>query len=424
MAPRRRHGEKTGQSDRVVAKKRQAIRAARGCFLPHLARNFDGLPGPEQAPSLLAEIADAPCLFAPVAADRVLALYGAGNMGQLARDYLKAVQHDLIFAIDRRAARLSQDPQWAGVRMLCPSDVPADAKRGIRLAVSAVTMPYAPLEASLLADGYDDVVPFYDVAESFRHLHPLSNGWFAAPLTAQDRSNTATVLARWHDDVSRAHHLQFLAWRRLREEWSFADAPVANDNRFFIPEVMRALRDDEDFIDAGAHHGDVTEAFVQHTGGVFRHIAAIEPDPANRAVLVENLRRRMPQDARTTVFDCALSDAEGEAAFHDGLDYASQLSDTGRMRVMCRRLDALGLSPTFVKLHLEGAELRALKGGRETLLKNRPLIAATVYHNDDGIWKTAAWLMQSLADYRFLFRAHSWCGTGAVIYAIPHERDA
>jgi len=51
-------------------------------------------------------------------------------------------------------------------------------------------------------------------------------------------------------------------------------------------------------------------------------------------------------------------------------------------------------------------------------------VLATVYHNEDGIWKTAHWLMDTLPDYRFLFRAHSWCGTGAVIYAIPEERAA
>ena len=42
-----------------------------------------------------------------------------------------------------------------------------------------------------------------------------------APLTPLDQEKTAEVLARWDDDVSRAHHLQFLAWRRLREEWIF-----------------------------------------------------------------------------------------------------------------------------------------------------------------------------------------------------------
>jgi len=124
------------------------------------------------------------------------------------------------------------------------------------------------------------------------------------------------------------------------------------------------------------------------------------------------------------VYDWVLADYDGEALFHSGLDYASQLSDTGQSCVVTRTIDALGIFPTFIKFHLEGAELAALKGARQTLLNCRPLIAATVYHNDDGIWKTASWLMETLADYRFLFRVHSWCGTGAVIYAIPNERRA
>ena len=136
------------------------------------------------------------------------------------------------------------------------------------------------------------------------------------------------------------------------------------------------------------------------------------------------MRKLVPDDSRIAIDDCALSDNEGEAVFHCGLDYASQLSRTGSMRVRTRPIDALGLSPTFIKLHLEGAELTALKGARQTLLDHRPIVATTVYHNDDGIWRTADWLMETLSDYRFLFRNHSWCGTGAVIYAIPQERIA
>jgi FkbM family methyltransferase len=404
-----------------MAKLSEAIRASRDCRLPYLARDFDALPGVPRAEALLAELSEAQCPAGPVALDRPLALYGAGNLGRLARDYLKAVGHDFAIAVDRAADRLSADPQWAGVSVLAPETVPDDLRRDMRLAVSVVTTPYMPLAASLAGGGYADVVPFYDIAESFRHLHPLSNGWFAPPLTAQDRDGAAAVLSRWDDDVSRAHHLQFMAWRRLRQEWTFDGAPVANDNRFFIPDVRRVLRNDEVFVDAGAHHGAVSLAFAKIPGG-FRQIVAIEPDPVSRARLVDNLNAGLAVGASVAVYDCALSDEEGEARFHDGLDYCSQLSATGRMRVMRRRLDTLGLAPTFIKLHLEGGELPALKGARETLVKHRPLVVATVYHNDDGIWRTPSWLMETLPDYRFLFRAHSWCGTGAVIYAIPRER--
>ena len=88
----------------------------------------------------------------------------------------------------------------------------------------------------MAARGCTDVVPFYDLAESLRGQHPLSNGWFAEPLTAADQRQIQSVYASWDDDVSRAHHLQFMAWRRLREEWTFEDAPISTE-RYFIPEV-------------------------------------------------------------------------------------------------------------------------------------------------------------------------------------------
>ena len=273
-----------------------------------------------------------------------------------------------------------------------------------------------------LPKGFRDVIPFYDLAESFRPTHPLGNGWFSPPLTREDLDQTAMILGSWHDDISRAHHLQFLAWRRLREEWIFEPAPVSPDTRFFISEVADVLTDKEFFVDGGAHHGHVTQEFVRQTNGAFDRILAIEPDPLNLTHLRSNLQSWMPDDGRIHCSDCALADVEGDLPFREGLGYASQLSETGTTRVAARPLDTMGLSPTFLKLHLEGGELAALKGARKTLSLSRPIIAATVYHNADGIWRSPLWLMETLRDYRFLFRLHTWCGTGAVIYAIPNER--
>jgi FkbM family methyltransferase len=373
---------------------------------------------------LLDELAVEACSCAPVPADRPLALYGAGNLGRLARSFLNAVGQDFVLAVDRNAHDLAGHPDWLGVRLVHPDETTNDERTRIRLAISVVTSAYVPIERTLMERGFDDVVPFYDLAESFRHLHPLSNGWFAPPLTERDRTSVARVLSRWDDDVSRAHHLQFLAWRRLREEWTFANAPVPACERFFIPEILAALHDNEILLDAGAHHGLVIEALVRHTKGKFQRILAIEPDLINRARLEQNLDRLLPDDPHVTIEDCALSDHDGESLFHSGLDYASQLSDTGEASVRTRRIESLGLSPTFIKLHLEGAELAALTGAKQTLLDCRPIVATTVYHNVEGIWQTADWLMETLAEYRFLFRNHSWCGTGAVIYAIPDERAA
>ncbi|WP_084366208.1 hypothetical protein [Rhizobium sp. RU36D] len=355
--------------------------------------------------------------------DDPLVLYGAGNLGRLARDHLNLVGRPIALVVDRDAAALSADPSWGGLPMAAPDNVPMSVKENGILAVSIVNFAFAPLQAALNDAGWKRVVPFYDVAEAFRDRHPLSNGWFAGEFAADDVTAMKQVVSAWSDDLSRAHYLQFVAWRRLREEWSFDEAPINIADRFFIPEVKAVLTDREVFVDAGAYDGIVLRRMIDETGGNFASIHAIEPDPHSASALSETVAT-LPPDMRekVTVSDALLAADARDARFHAGLGYASQIAATGQTVRRTTPLDILDIAPSFVKLHLEGGELSALIGAQTMLLTHRPLLAITVYHNADGIVAIPEWLRNTLSDYRFLFRLHSWCGTGAVVYAIPEER--
>ncbi len=398
------------------------FRAGRPPAAPCRGRNFPELPGRAAARALLARINDGVCRSAPRHPRAPLALYGAGDLGRLAFDHLRTVGVDVALVVDRDAARLRSDPFWAGVRLVEPTEVTAEIKETAQLAVCIATAPFCAIGDHLAAEGWSDIVPFYDLAESQRHRHPLSNGWFAEPLPAEEMQSTAAVLDGWDDDLSRAHHLQFLAWRRLREEWTFDGAPVTGDNRFFIPEVEPHLEGVRVFVDGGAHRGGVIERFVAKAGTDLAAIVAFEPDENHFEAFGRMQSQLSPGiAARVRLEPHALDAVERRRTFHDGLGYASQFSETGSRILTSRTLDSFGLLPDFVKLHLEGGELDALRGGLETIRASRPVLAVTTYHNADGIWRTPAWLMEHLDDYRFLMRLHSWCGTGAVVYAIPRE---
>jgi len=398
-----------------------ATRTKDGCTGRYRARHFAAPPSTTEALALLDDIAASKSDFPTVPTNLPLALYGAGNLGQMAREFLAEVGRDFDFVIDRNADALRDHPLWRDKPIYAPDAVPAHLKQSHLVLATVVTAPYVPLEAMLDDLGFAHIAPFYDFAENFRAVHSLSNGWYAPPLSEADRQHTATVLAGFADDASRAHHLQFLAWRQLRQEWIFEGTVVANHNRFFIAEVLDALEADPVFFDGGAHHGSVSLA-LDGLRPDWRGIIAVEPDAANRVVLEKTFRDRWPDGGRTRIIGKALGSTQGETRFHSGLGYASQISPIGQGTVTLTTLDALDIQPTFVKLHLEGGELDALKGGLETFRRIRPIITATVYHNADGIWKTPLWLIENLEDYRILFRTHSWCGTGAVVYAIPNEK--
>lgn len=389
---------------------------------PVRERRFASSPGPSAASELLTTIADAAVVRGPRRVDRPLALYGAGKMGRMARDWCEHVGLPVSLVIDVRANDIQADPFWRGVRVRTPEAVGDRDRQDCLLAVCVATVPIEPLRASLMAAGWRDVLPLYDITQAYVDRHPLSNGWFVGELGRADRDAIRTVLARWEDDCSRAHHLQFIAWHRLREEWRFDDAPVNEHDRFFIEPVCRALGDSARLLDVGAHHGEVIERFVDAVAGRFDNVMAVEPDAGARAVLLRRLAG-FPSELsrRIGVLPVAVGEQTRRQRFAGGLGYASQLSALGADEVTVHAIDELDLAPTLIKLHLEGHELAALRGARETLLRERPIVAATVYHHRDGLHQTAGWLMTHLPRYRFCLRAHSWMGTGVVIYAIPEE---
>lgn len=389
----------------------------------YTSRTFTALPDRDTAEKIFRDMATDRAHYRSRPVDKPLALYGAGSLGRMAREYLNYIGIPIKCVIDANARQLRQENNasyWQDIPLLTPDEATPEMRRDWLLAHCVVTAPYAPIATQLSGQGWRDIVPFYDIAEAYRHKHPLSNGWFAPPFTATEEENIATALNAWDDDVSRAHHLQFLAWRRLRQEWSFPGAQVDTSNRFFIPEILSRLGSAERFLDAGAHHGQVAVSFIERLHGRFDTIWAIEPDALNRQRLSAAIDRLdEPVRRKIEVLTHVLGETDTECAFASGLGYASQCSPLGAEILPCRTIDSLDLDPTLIKLHLEGMELPALLGAARTLERHHPIVMVTVYHNDDGLWRTPSWLRTHLPGHSLLLRLHSWGGTGAVVYAIP-----
>jgi hypothetical protein len=150
---------------------------------------------------------------------------------------------------------------------------------------------------------------------------------------------------------------------------------------------------------------------------------AVEPDSANRAVL-QSWANALPPSLRERIelHDFALARRSGHRRFVAGQGYASRIWGAGDEMVAVRAIDDLAWQPSFIKLHLEGGEWRALQGAVRTLTSCRPLLALTVYHRRDGLYPLAHWLMRLLPDHQWRFRLHGWLGTAAVIYGVPPGR--
>jgi hypothetical protein len=163
--------------------------------------------------------------------------------------------------------------------------------------------------------------------------------------------------------------------------------------------------------------------FRETVNNRFEEIVMFEPDTRNADAIKAGLQS-LPEYVRRRhrLLPQALCRRKGKQPFFAQLGYGSQLCGFGRDVVEATALDDTDVAPSYLKLHLEGHELDALRGAERTIRRHRPIIAVTTYHTEAGLWKLPSWLMDRLTDYRFCLRLHGWCGTGAVMYCLPNER--
>jgi len=353
--------------------------------------------------------------------DKPVILYGAGNLGKMAKEYFDKIGITFLYVVDKNPEKYSNDLFWYDIDIFRSSDVPIQFKDRCLLVMCIVTEPYNIIMSQLKSEGWTDIIPFYDITLTYQNKHPLNNGWISSLLSEEDVGGTEFVITNLFDDISYAHYLQFIAWHSLHEEWIFKDAPIITKDKYFIPEIINILSENETFIDVGTYHGEFTKKFMNVVNNKFNSIRMIEPDYNNIDKLLNVMHNDM-NNYNISLIPKALGKINGKKKFCDGLKCMSQISEIGNVEVKVYTLDDLNLTPSILKIHVEGTENDIFDGGLKTIKKNRPVIMMTVYHNRDGLWKTTTNAMKSLDDYVYYFRLHLWCGTCAVLYAIPMER--
>ena len=148
-------------------------------------------------------------------------------------------------------------------------------------------------------------------------------------------------------------------------------------------QLSRMVSDGDWAIDVGANVGFYTKRLAELVGPKGR-VLAFEPVPETFVLLaniIESCRL-----SNVTLFNAALSDATNVVAMRvpvyesTGLKnyYQAHLSsaDDGSLKVLTLRLDSLHIpnSVRLIKIDAEGHELSVLKGMRETLARNHPIL--------------------------------------------------
>lgn len=132
--------------------------------------------------------------------------------------------------------------------------------------------------------------------------------------------------------------------------------------------ILPNIKEGDFVVDAGAFIGDHTIAYLQKVGR-FGCVYAFEPNPKAFECLAYNC-------PKSVNLQYGLSDKRGEYAYSKSANAgAGHVGGVGSEKVVVVDLDSLNLKKLdFFKLDVEGHEISALKGARQTIEAFRPTL--------------------------------------------------
>lgn len=188
--------------------------------------------------------------------------------------------------------------------------------------------------------------------------------------------------------------------------------------QYFDTEIMTPV-DNEIFVDGGAYDLETARKFINWTNGNYKKIYSFEPDADNFKRCKNSLEKRPIENL------CLLNkgtwNAAGTLNFVMGGE-GSHISEgkNNNVSIQTEAIDNVVLDEhvTFIKLDVEGAELKTLQGAKNTIIKNKPRLAISIYHKPEDIIEIPAYILSLNPDYKFYIRHYKFSYNETVLYAI------
>lgn len=231
-------------------------------------------------------------------------------------------------------------------------------------------------------------------------------------LYSEDKINRVARI--WNDEESLSIYKANIVAHITR---NYESCPDSSKEVQYFPQSIHFNKGYSRFIDCGGYIGDTLENLIKTNGDIDTFIS-FEPDNDNFVKLSTTAEKLKSNIKQIILFPCALSNKTETQSFDVSLG-SGQISAKGDSYVQCVALDdsIKNFSPTFIKMDVEGAELRALEGCKKLIWTSRPDLAICVYHCINHIWDIPILLDDWDLGYKFYLRTYSSCTMETVLYA-------
>lgn len=184
-------------------------------------------------------------------------------------------------------------------------------------------------------------------------------------------------------------------------------------------------------IDAGACWGE-TSLYFAHEVGKDGRVFAFEFIPSNLDAFRKNIAANPNLADTVTVVDQPVWNQEGQTLYYVDWgpgsrvsfeklreDFADTQCATTTIDHVVNKFNVTRVN--FIKMDIEGAELNALKGAKNTILRFHPKLAISLYHSIDDFITIPRYLTSLGLPYKYYLDHHTIYENETVLFAVPQR---
>lgn len=317
-------------------------------------------------------------------------LYGMGDGADMIIDILeeKGIPYSDIFASDE----FVRGHFFHGKRVLKLSEVEEKYKDFIILMTFAVHDRPTLDRIKLMSEKYE----FYSPCVSI-----IGKEYFTPDFLKEHEEEFRKVYELLADRKSKETYLDVLRYKLSGKVKYLFDCEDEKENLY--RDILH-LTKDEVILDLGAYDGDTIREFLSVTDGEYEKIIAFEPDAKN----FKKLTKKTENLERIDRYNLGAWDKEETLYFQKKAARGSRTEKDG-IPVEFRSVDGTVTDKlTFIKMDIEGAELKALKGAEKTIREHHPKLYVCAYHRDEDMYTLPLKINELCPEYKIYYRHHPY----------------
>lgn len=242
--------------------------------------------------------------------------------------------------------------------------------------------------------------------------HPTDYMLESANFYEKNKERVDKVQEYLYDQKSKDIYRKIISFRCKKD---YREFPGMEKNQYFVEDIIQ-LTDNEVFVDGGGYTGDTAMEFISRVRNEYKRVIVFEPDVANYNTMKETLKKHK----NIVSYNKGLYNETTCLSFNSNKGSASRINETGDIVVPVVAIDDIEecKDATFIKMDIEGAELKALIGAKNTIVSNKPKLAICLYHLDADILDIIEYIHELVPSYKLYVRHHSRGQTETVLYAV------